>query len=79
MKEGVRNDTNSDINSFDIVLDARNSFLNVLEWCIIGELLPSIINLALNGRKTIVDLLELSLEVLNILADSSEARLDVSQ
>ena len=42
-------------------------------------MLASVVNLALNGGQAVVDLLELGLEVLHVLAHRGEARLDVSQ
>jgi len=57
LKERVRYDANPNVYRLDIILDIRDRLLNVLKWCIIRELLASIVNLALDGGKTIVDLL----------------------
>ena len=68
MKESVGYDSNPNVYRFDVVLDIRDSLFNVLKRCIIRELLASVVDLALDGGKTIIDLLELSFEVLYILA-----------
>ena len=57
LKERVRYNANPNVYRLDIILDIRDRLLNVLKWCIIRELLASIVNLALDGGKTIVDLL----------------------
>ena len=57
LKERVRYDANPNVYRLDIILDIRDRLLNVLKRCIIRELLASIVNLALDGGKTIVDLL----------------------
>ena len=57
MEERVRYDANPNVYRLDIILDIRDRLLNVLKRCIIRELLASIVNLALDGGKTIVDLL----------------------
>ena len=57
MKKRVRYHANPNVYRLDIILDIRDRLLNVLKWCIIRELLASVVNLALDGGKTIVDLL----------------------
>ena len=57
LKERVRYDANPNVYRLDIILDIRDRLLNVLKRCIIRELLASIVDLALDGGKTIVDLL----------------------
>ena len=57
LEERVRYDANPNVYRLDIILDIRDRLLNVLKRCIIRELLASIVNLALDGGKTIVDLL----------------------
>ena len=42
-------------------------------------MLACVVNLALNCAKTIIDLLELSLESFNILADRREASLNLTE
>ena len=42
-------------------------------------MLASVVNLALNGGQAVVDLLELGLEVLHVLADRRETSLDVAE
>lgn len=79
MKQSVGNNTDPNVNSLDIVLYIGDSFLDVLQWCIIRELLASIINLALNRSKAIIDFLEFSFQILNILADCGEAGLNISE
>ena len=79
MKESVGYDSNPNVYRLDVVLDIRDSLFNVLKRCIIRELLASVVDLALDGGKTIIDLLELSFEVLDILAHCGEAGLNVSE
>ena len=57
LKERIRYDANPNVYRLDIILDIRDRLLNVLKRCIIRELLASIVDLALDGGKTIVDLL----------------------
>ena len=57
LEERVRYDANPNVYRLDIILDIRDRLLNVLKRCIIRELLASIVDLALDGGKTIVDLL----------------------
>ena len=79
MKKGIGNNTNPDVNSFDVVLDLRDSLLDVRERCVIRELLARIINLALHSAQAIIDLLQLALESLNILADRCKVSLDLAK
>ena len=57
LKQRVGYNANPNVYRLDIILDIRDRFLNVLKWCIIRELLASVVNLALDGGEAIVDLL----------------------
>ena len=79
LEQSVRNDTDSDIDGLDVVLNSRDSLFNIGEGSVVGELFTRIVNLALDVSKTIVDFLKFSFESLNILADSGETSLDFSK
>ena len=79
LEQGVRDDTNSDVDGLNVVLNSRDSLFNISEGRVVRELFAGIVNLALDVSKTIVDFLQFSFESLNILADSGETSLDFSK
>ena len=76
LEQGIRDNANPNIDGFDVVFDRRNGLLNVLQGCIVTELLACIINLLRNVVQAFVDLLQFRLEILTILAHGGEVRLN---
>ena len=67
LQQRVADDTNADVDSADIVLNARDRLLDVLQRRIVAESLAGVIDLALSASKLLIDLSQLVLELLNVL------------
>ena len=76
LQKRIRDNTNSDVDGFNVILYFRDGLLDVRQGSVVRELLARVVNLALHSGQAIVDLLQLRLQVLHILANSCEAVLD---
>ena len=79
LQKRIRDNTNSDVDGFNVILYFRDGLLDVREGSVVRELLARVVNLALHSGQAIIDLLQLRLQVLHVLANSSEAVLNVSE
>jgi len=77
LQQSVRHNSNTDINRLNIVLNCSNCLLHVLQRSVVTESLASVVNLLARSFKSVVDLSQLVLQLLNILANVAEVLLNL--
>jgi hypothetical protein len=76
LEQSVRYNSNTDINRLDIVLNLSNCLLHVLQRSVVTESLASIVNLLTGSVEPVVNLGQLVLQLLNILANVAKVLLN---
>ena len=56
LEQGVGDDSDSDVDSLDVVLDLRDGLLDILQGSVIAECLTSVVDFALVALQLVVDL-----------------------
>jgi hypothetical protein len=73
LEQGVAHHTDSDVDRLDVILHVRNCLLNVNKRRVVTELLASVVDLAGCVIQSLVDIGQLILQLLNILAYRCES------
>ena len=72
LEQGVADDADSDVDSLDVVLNLSDRLLNVLQRRVVTEGLPCVVNLARCVIQSLVNVGQLLLQLLHILAHGRE-------
>jgi hypothetical protein len=72
LEQGVADDADSDVDGLDIVLNLSDRLLNVLQRRVVTEGLPCVVNLARCVIQSLVNVGQLLLQLLHILAHGRE-------
>lgn len=79
MEEGVADDANTNVDILDVVLDGGDRFFDVLKGRVVAELLARVVNLLVDIVQSVVNFLQFTFQVLHVLRNRVEIRLNVAQ
>lgn len=79
MEERVADDANANVDILDVVLDGGDRFFDVLKGRVVAELLARVVNLLVDVVQSVVNFLQFTFQVLHVLRNGVEVRLDVAQ